>query len=80
MSTEPQIYPAAREELFEAIRHYAVIDGESQGELALAFESTFYRYADAIMANPLLYNIRRDNTRRVNLTPRFNEHYIAYMI
>lgn len=80
MSIDPQIHPAAREELYETIRHYAVIDGEGQGELALAFEFTFYHYADAIIDNPLLYNIRRSNTRRVNLTPRFGEHYIAYMI
>lgn len=33
-----------------------------------------------IIDNPLLYNLRRRNTRRANLTPRFGEYYIAYMI
>lgn len=80
MSREPQIHPAARAELYETIRHYAGIDDEGHGELAWAFESTFYRYADAIMADPLLHSLRRRGTRRVNLTPRFGEYYIAYMI
>lgn len=32
------------------------------------------------MAAPLLHTLRRRGTRRVNLTPRFGELYIAYMI
>ncbi|MDI1315327.1 type II toxin-antitoxin system RelE/ParE family toxin [Prosthecobacter sp.] len=78
--SDPQIHPAAREELYETIRHYAVIDSEGQGDLALAFESAFYQHADSIIDDPLLFNVRHRNTRRVNLTPRFGEHYIAYMI
>lgn len=80
MNVEPQTHPAAREELLAAIQYYAAIDEGDQGELALAFQAAFYRYADAITAAPKLYNIRRGVVRRVNLTPRFGEYYIAYMI
>jgi hypothetical protein len=48
--------------------------------LADDFDFTFFRYLDAIIANPLLYNIRRRAVRRANLKPRFGEYYIAYMI
>ena len=80
MNVELQIHPAAREELLATIRYYAAIDEGDQGELAIAFQESFYRYADAITAQPRLHNLRRGLTRRVNLTPRFGEHYIAYMI
>jgi plasmid stabilization system protein ParE len=49
-------------------------------ELAASFEATFFDYLESIIANPLLYNLRRPPTRRVNLTPRFGEYYIAYML
>lgn len=78
MSDDFNIHPTAREELHDTISYYASAD--DKGELAFDFEATFYRYVDAIVANPILYNIRRRNTRRANLTPRFGEYYIAYMI
>lgn len=53
---------------------------DENGALAFDFEATFYRYTAAIVANPLLYNIRRPPSRRANLKPLFSEHYIAYMI
>lgn len=78
MSDEFNIHPAARDELHDTIRNYAGVDED--GSLAFDFEATFYRYTAAIVANPLLYNIRRRAVRRANLRPRFDEYYIAYMI
>lgn len=75
---EPLVHPAAKEELLQSIRYYASLDDD--GELALSFEATFLRCLAAIVANPLLHRIRRNKTRRVNLTPRFGEHYIAYTL
>lgn len=78
MSDEFNIHPAARDELHDTIRHYAGVD--ENGSLAFDFETTFYHHATAVVASPLLYNIRRIGVRRVNLKPRFSEYYIAYMI
>ncbi|MBB5032929.1 type II toxin-antitoxin system RelE/ParE family toxin [Prosthecobacter vanneervenii] len=78
MSDDFNIHPAAREELHDAIRYYASVAEDHS--LAIDFETTFYRYTDAIVASPLLYNIRRMSVRRANLKPRFSEYYIAYMI
>ena len=83
MSDDINIHPAARDELHDTIRHYAAIDDLDDDErepLALAFHNTFYRYVDAIIANPLRFSVRKPPTRRVNLTPRFGAYYIAYMI
>lgn len=70
------VHPLARDELHEALRFYAAIDVV----LALDFEATFFQHIEVITANPLLFNLRRPPSRRVNLTPRFGEYYIAYMI
>ena len=78
MSDDFRIHPAAKDELHEAIRHYAAVD--ESGGLAVAFEATFWRHTENILATPLHYNLRRPPTRRVNLTPRFGETYIAYML
>lgn len=78
MSDEFNIHPAARDELHDTIRFYAGLDED--GSLAFDFEATFYHYTAAIVANPLLYNIRRNAVRRANLHPRFSEYYIAYMV
>jgi hypothetical protein len=48
--------------------------------LALDFEACYLEHRQIILGNPLLYNIRRQNVRRVNLLPRFGEYYVAYMI
>jgi plasmid stabilization system protein ParE len=74
--TRFSIHPQARTEFDEAFVHYLGIDPE----LAVSFEATFFDYLDGIIANPLLYNLRRPPTRRANLLPRFGEYYIAYMI
>lgn len=71
-------HPDAEDELREGIRHYASLDDE--GMLALDFQQTYLRYESSILSNPLLYNIRAGIVRRVNLTPRFGEYYIAYML
>lgn len=81
MRSDFNIHPAASEEFNATIQHYAFLDENDQDQpLATAFDTTFNRHLSAIIDNPLLYNLRRRNTRRVNLTPRFGEHYIAYMI
>lgn len=70
------IHPAAQEEHDEQIEAFAATDQV----LAIAFEERYLHYRDSICDNPLLYNLRRGPTRRINLTPRFGEYYIAYMI
>jgi plasmid stabilization system protein ParE len=73
-----RVHPDAEDELREGIRYYASLpDG---GELALDFQQTYLRYEASILNNPLLYNIRAGIVRRVNLTPRFGEYHIAYML
>lgn len=74
--TRFNIHPQAQTEFDEAFVNYLGIDPE----LAVSFEATFFHYLDGIIANPLLYNLRRPPTRRANLMPRFGEYYIAYMI
>ena len=78
MSDDFNIHPAAREELHDTIRYFAGVDAD--GALAFDFETSFYRNTAAIVASPLLFNIRGISVRRVNLKPRFSEYYIAYMI
>ncbi|OYW74823.1 MAG: hypothetical protein B7Z37_16045 [Verrucomicrobia bacterium 12-59-8] len=70
------IHPAAEDELEAALEHYLGIDPE----LAHSFDEHYKRCRGDICKEPLLFNIRRSNTRRINLTPRFGEYYIAYMI
>ncbi len=70
-----EILPAAQQELEEAFDYYLTIDPE----LAHSFDQHYERHRLQIGENPLLYNVRRRNVRRVNLTPRFGEYYIAYM-
>ncbi|MDB6139543.1 MAG: plasmid stabilization system [Verrucomicrobiaceae bacterium] len=78
MIEEPLLHPSARDELLQAIRYYAALDDD--GELALAFEAAFFRCQAATAANPLHHRLRRNQTRRVNLAPRFGEYYIAYTL
>lgn len=81
MRSDFNIHPAARDEFNAVIRHYAALDETDQDQpLAAAFDAVFNRHLSLIIDNPLLYNLRRRNTRRANLTPRFGEYYIAYMI
>ena len=70
------IHPQARVEFDEAFVNYLGIDPN----LAVSFEATFFDCLDRIIANPLLFNLRRPPTRLANLKPRFGEYYIAYMI
>ena len=74
--TSWDIHPEAQRELEDAITHYLSIDEE----LAVSFDSHYEKYRSEITATPSLYSLRRGPVRRVNLTPRFGEHYIAYMI
>ena len=78
MSDDFNIHPAARDEFHAALHHYAAVD--ETGALVAAFAARFWHYTEIIVANPLLYHLRRGPVRRVNLTPRFGETYIAYMI
>ena len=70
------LHPAARAEFREAVHYYAAIDPA----LALGFESLVSEFEDSISRTPLLYHARRFNVRRANLTPRFQEWYIAYIL
>ncbi|MFZ2282225.1 MAG: type II toxin-antitoxin system RelE/ParE family toxin [Prosthecobacter sp.] len=79
MRIDFDIHPAAQTEFYDTIRHYAALDEQDQ-PLAAAFDATFNRHLSLILDNPLIYNLRRPPTRRANLTPRFDEHYIAYMV
>ena len=70
------IHPAAQEEHDALVVRF----GEIDGALAIAFEARYLHYRHEIITNPLHYNLRRGPARRVNLTPRFGEYYIAFMI
>jgi plasmid stabilization system protein ParE len=81
MRIDFDLHPAAQAEFYATIRHYAALDEEDQDQpLAAAFDATFNLHLSLILDNPLLYSLRRPPTRRANLTPRFGEHFIAYMI
>ena len=73
---EWNIHPAAQQEHDELIKYFGGIDEE----LAIAFELRYLENRHGICANPELHRIRRGKNRRVNLTPRFGEYYISYMI
>lgn len=75
------IHPAAQNEFREIIRYYAAIDDDDpEKPLASAFDATFRRHLKTILEAPERFRFRRPPTRRVNLTPRFEAYYIAYMI
>lgn len=74
--TRWNIHPEAQEEHDELVWHFGNIDPA----LVIAFEERYLHYRHSICETPMLYNIRRGLVRRVNLTPRFGEYYIAYMI
>ena len=71
-----RIHPAAQTELEETAGEYLMIDPA----LAESFNHHYLTYRQQSCENPLLYNIRAGIVRRVNLTPQFGEHYIAYML
>lgn len=71
-----QIHPAAQQEHDDCIEHYAGIDPG----IASSFELRYLQARNDICGNPLIYNIRRRGVRRVNLQPRFGEHYVAYTV
>ena len=75
------IHPAAQAEFNTTIQQFAALDeGDEDQPLAAAFDAAFNRHLGRIIDTPLLHSLRRRGTRRVNLTPRFGEYYIAYMI
>lgn len=81
MNTPYDIHPAAQNEFLDIVRYYAAVDEDDPDEpLAVAFDAAFNRHLKLILETPELFRIRRPPTRRVNLTPRFGEYYIAYMI
>ena len=71
-----EIHPTAQLEHDGLLEQFGAIDTK----LASAFEWCYLQYRHAICVNPRLFNIRRNTVRRVNLTPRFGEYYIAYRI
>ncbi|HBJ84435.1 MAG TPA: hypothetical protein DDZ88_11310 [Verrucomicrobiales bacterium] len=71
-----RIHPAAQTELEETAGQYLMIDQV----LAESFNHQYLTYRQQICENPLLFNIRAGIVRRVNLTPRFGEYYLAYML
>ena len=71
-----RIHPAAQTELEETAGQYLMIDQA----LAGSFNHQYLTYRQQICENPLLFNIRAGIVRPVNLTPRFGEYYIAYML
>jgi plasmid stabilization system protein ParE len=71
-----RIHPAAQTELEETAEQYLMI-GQA---LAESFNHHYLSYRQQICENPRLFNIRAGIVRRVNLTPRFGEYYIAYML
>jgi plasmid stabilization system protein ParE len=71
-----RIHPAAEQELEDAVDYYLGIDAG----LAYSFDEHYRQYREQICQNPFLYNVRWKEVRRVNLTPRFGEYYIAYMV
>ncbi len=70
------IHPSAQQEHDEWLEYFSTIDKD----LVLAFELRYLQCRRAICENPYLYHSRRGSIRRVNLTPRFGEYYIAYMV
>jgi len=81
MRVDFDIHPAAQAEFFDTLRHYAALDEQDQEQpLAAAFDAAFNQHLSLILDNPVLYNLRCPPIRRANLTPRFGEHYIAYMV
>lgn len=79
--TPYDIHPTAQDEFSEIIRYYAAIDNDdTEKPLASAFALTFQHHLRSILDTPELFRFRRPPTRRVNLTPRFGEYYIAYML
>lgn len=81
MKCQYDIHPAAENEFRDIVRYYAAIDEDDPDHpLAAAFDATFHRHLRLILGTPELVRVRQPPTRRVNLTPRFGEYYIAYMI
>lgn len=71
-----EIHPAAKLEHDDLITFFAGVDKS----LVIQFEEIYLSARYHICQNPFLYNVRWKEVRRVNLTPRFGEYYIAYMV
>ena len=71
-----EILPAAQNELQAGFRHYDEIDQR----VADDFYSNFILLRDQARAAPKMYRIRRDEVRRVNLGPQFQEWYFAFLV
>ncbi len=75
------LHPAARDEFHDILDYYASIDrSNSDSHLALAFEGAFDHHMNQIVGNPEMHATHRGLVRRAKLTPRFSQHYIAYMV
>jgi plasmid stabilization system protein ParE len=73
----PVVYhPAARAEQLELTEHFLSIDPD----LCVRFDERLRDHILSIQTNPELYHERQAGVRRVNLTPRFEEYYIAYVL
>ncbi len=71
-----EILPSARDELQKAIQYYNSIDPS----LADEFYGTVVTRRNQARVNPQMYHVRRNEVRRINLGPQFQEWYIAYML
>jgi hypothetical protein len=73
----PATHPAVWDEFDHAIRYYTGAAGTS---IALDFEACVYQHFGEIKEFPLIYCLREDEIRRVNLGPQFKEWYLAFML
>ena len=69
-------HPAAEDELVAQADIFAAVDSA----LVLRFNERLRYFLGVIQSNPLLFHERKHSSRRANLTPKFGEHYLAYIL
>ena len=69
-------HPAARQEVVDLAERFAQIDKK----LLVRFNASVSRYLRLIQENPRTFHERRHEFRRANLSPKFGEYYLAYIL
>ena len=70
------LHHKAQNELDDLVEHFLRIDPK----VGIAFQARYQTHLSRIKDAPKLHRARKHGIRRVNLAPRYQEYFIAYII
>ena len=70
------LHPKAQDELEGLVEYFLEIDPR----LGVAFQERYREHLERVKQTPELFRERKHGVRRVNLAPRFEEYFIAYLL